>query len=153
MNNHSDSIDAPQFILLDGYRRFMKRWHVTGRFVRYQVVSLSSFLIDLLALSLCMFAFGLNYLLATAIGFAASVVYAFFLNRAWSFKKWVFTSRIFISFFVGLGTLAVVLFVTYVGVETIRVPYLEARLTAALIAAVVSYIGDSIFTFQMRPFE
>ncbi|HVU75912.1 MAG TPA: GtrA family protein [Candidatus Paceibacterota bacterium] len=123
------------------------------RFLRYQSVAFSSFLIDLAVLSLLLFVFNANYLIATAIGFMASVGYAFFINRLWSFKKWVHTGRIMVSLGVGLGTLFIVLFVTYVGVETIKLPYFEARIGAALIAAVVSYIGDSIFTFEMKPFE
>lgn len=123
------------------------------RFIRYQSVAFSSFLVDLAVLLFFLFALNTNYLFATAVGFMASVAYAFFINRYWSFQKWVHTGRLAISLGVGLGTLFIVLFVTYVGVETIHIPYFEARIAAALIAAVVSYVGDSIFTFQMRPFE
>jgi putative flippase GtrA len=123
------------------------------RFLRYQAVAFSSFLIDLALLSLFLFAFNLNYLVATAFGFMGAVAYAFFVNRIWSFKKWVHTGRLTVALGIGLATLAIVLFVTYLGVETIHLPYFEARVGAALIAAIVSYIGDSIFTFGMKPFE
>lgn len=124
-----------------------------AQFFRYQAVSFSTFVADLAMIALLMFVFNLNYLIATTGGFLTSVAIAFFVNRMWSFKKWVHTGRIAVSLFVGLCTLAVVLFVTYVGVQTIQVPYIEARIVAALIAAVVSYIGDALFTFEVRPFE
>jgi putative flippase GtrA len=123
------------------------------RFVRYQAVAFSSFLVDLSLLLLFLFAFNLNYLVATGLGFMGAVAYAFFVNRQWSFKKWVHTGRLAVSLGVGLVTLVVVLFVTYLGVETVHLPYFEARIAAAIIGAVISYIGDSIFTFQMKPFE
>ena len=124
------------------------RW----QFVRYQIVALGTFFADLAVISLLLFVFNVNYLYATAAGFLTAVAIAFFVNRHWSYRKWVHAGRIGISLFVGLGTLCVVLFVTYVGVQTIQVPYFEARIVAALIAAVVSYVGDSVFTFEVEPF-
>lgn len=123
------------------------------RFVRYQSVSFGAFLVDLAVLALLMFALNMNYLVATAIGFIASVLFSFFVNRRWAFRKWVHIGRLAIALFVGLTTLCAVLFVTYLGVESIHLPYIEARVGAALIAAIVSYIGDSLFTFEMEPFE
>ncbi len=124
------------------------RW----QFIRYQVVALGTFFADLAVISILLFVFNVNYLVATAVGFLTAVAIAFFVNRRWSYRKWVHAGRIGISLFVGLGTLCVVLFVTYVGVQTIQVPYLEARVVAALIGAIVSYIGDSVFTFEVEPF-
>ena len=129
----------------------MKPTHT--QFLRYQAVSFGTFLADLATIGLLMFVFNINYLLATALGFLTAVAISFFVNRMWSFKKWVHTGRVAVSLFVGLGTLCVVIFVTYVGVSQIQVPYLEARVVAALIAAVTSYIGDSVFTFEVKPFE
>lgn len=123
------------------------------RFVRYQGVGLASFLVDLIVLAFLMFLLDTNYLLATAVGFTAAVVFSFFINRHWAFRKWVHIGRIAVAAFVGFTTLMIVLFVTWVGVTYIQIPYLEARAGAALIAAVVSYIGDSLFTFEMEPFE
>lgn len=131
----------------------MKRLRITERFVRYQGVSLASFFVDLGVIAVLILAFDVNYLVATGIGFLSSVVFAFFINRRWSFRKWVNTWRIGIALSVGFTTLCVVLFVTYLGVTYIHVPYLEARVAAALIAAIVSYIGDSIFTFEIEPFD
>lgn len=129
----------------------MKQVHT--QFIRYQAVAFSTFLADLAVIAILMFVFNTNYLVATAVGFFTAVLISFFANRAWSFRKWVHAGRIAVSIFVGLGTLSVVLFVTYVGVQTIQAPYIEARIVAALVAAVVSYVGDSIFTFEVEPFE
>lgn len=123
------------------------------RFVKYQGTGFMGFLIDVSILAVLMFVFEVNYLIATAIGFTAAVVFGFFVNRFWSFRKWVHIGRLAIAVSVGVATLSVVLFFTYLGVETFHAPYLEARFVAALIAAIVSYIGDSLFTFEMQPFE
>lgn len=123
------------------------------RFFKYQTASAASFIIDIAVLAVLMFVFDVNYLIATAVGFTVAVVFSFFVNRMWSFEKWVHVGRIAIALFVGFTTLCVVLFCTYIAVETFQIPYLEARFAAALIAAIVSYIGDSLFTFEMRPFE
>ncbi len=124
-----------------------------SRFVRYQGASLLGFLLDFSIIFVLIFYANMNYLAATIVGFFAAVLFSFFVNRAWSFRKWVHPGRLAIAFFVGAATLAVVLAVTYIGVEQIKVPYLEARFVAALIAAIVSYIGDSLFTFEMEPFS
>lgn len=129
----------------------MQKTHV--QFFKYQAVSFGTFLADLAVIALLMFVFDANYLLATAAGFLTAVAISFFVNRMWSFRKWVHTGRIAVSLFVGLGTLCVVVFVTYVGVSQVQVPYIEARIVAALVAAVVSYVGDAIFTFEVKPFE
>ena len=129
----------------------MRQTH--AQFVRYQAVAFGTFLADLAVIALLMFVFDVQYLLATALGFFTAVLISFFVNRIWSFRKWVHTGRVAVSLFVGLVTLSVVLFVTYVGVQTIQAPYIEARIAAALVAAVVSYVGDSIFTFEVKPFD
>ena len=131
----------------------MKTFVLPERFFKYQGVSLASFLVDLAVIAILIFLLEINYLVATGIGFAASVVFAFFMNRWWSFKKWVHPWRLSVALGVGIATLCVVLFVTWLGVTYIHVPYLEARVAAALIAAVTSYIGDSFFTFEVEPFE
>lgn len=127
--------------------------NVILRFCRYQAVGAAGFLLDLGILYLLIARLDMNYLVATTIGFLSSVVFGFFFNRAWSFKKWVATGRIAISLGVALASLAVILFVTYICVENIHLPYLEARLSAAIIAAIVSYIGDALLTFQIEPFK
>ncbi len=129
----------------------MQKTHV--QFFKYQAVSFGTFLADLAVIALLMFVFDANYLVATAAGFLTPVAISFIVNRLWSFRKWVHTGRIAVSLFVGLGTLCVVVFVTYVGVAQIQLPYIEARIVAALVAAVVSYIGDAIFTFEVKPCE
>src|SRR3989338_50309 len=113
-----------------GYNQHMQKTHV--QFFKYQAVSFGTFLADLAVIALLMFVFNVNYLVATVLGFLTAVA---------------------ISFFFGLGTLCVVVFVTYVGVSQIQLPYIEARIAAALIGAVVSYIGDALFTFEVKPFE
>ena len=124
-----------------------------AQFIKYQAVSFGTFLADLVVIALLMFVFNVNYLIATALGFLTAVALSFFINRRWSFRKWVHTGRVAVSLFVGLVTLSVVVFVTYVGVSQIEAPYVEARLVAALIGAVVSYVGDALFTFEVKPFE
>src|SRR3989338_9004034 len=124
-----------------------------AHFIKYQAVSFGTFLADLVVIALLMFVFNVNYLIATALGFLTAVALSFFINRRWSFRKWVHTGRVAVSLFVGLVTLSVVVFVTYVGVSQIEAPYVEARLVAALIGAVVSYVGDALFTFEVKPFE
>jgi putative flippase GtrA len=156
MNTLSSSVTADMERSEHGfwYRVFFGGMNPTFvRFLRYQGVAFSSFLVDLAVLTLLLFVFNLNYLVATGLGFMGAVAYAFFVNRRWSFNKWVHTSRLAISLGVGFVTLLVVLFVTYLGVESIHLPYFEARVAAAIIGAVISYIGDSIFTFQMKPFD
>ena len=134
-----------------GYNQHMRQAH--AQFIKYQAVSFGTFLADLAVIALLMFVFNVNYLVATVLGFLTAVAISFFVNRMWSFRKWVHTGRVTISLFVGLGTLCVIVFVTYVGVSQIQLPYIEARIAAALIGAVVSYVGDAVFTFEVKPFE
>lgn len=120
--------------------------------MRYSGVGILTFVADLLIVYLLL-ALGVYYVAATVIGFILAMIAAFFLNRAWTFHTHTRSWRIIFAMGVALVSLLIVSWCTYWGVEYLFVHYLPARIIAALVASVWSYVGDSIVTFQIEPFE
>jgi putative flippase GtrA len=127
--------------------------HVLFRFLRYSVVGVSMFVADLLFVAVLLFAFHVEYLPATIIGFILAMIGAFFLNRAWTFEKHTKVWRVVFAIAIAGVSLAIVSWCTWFGVEYFAMHYLTARTIGAVLATVWSYIADSLVTFQVKPFE
>ncbi len=119
-------------------------------------ISVNTLLLPLnLALAWMLTELGLHYLLATLAGFTLHVTISFFINRGWTFKKPETQTRngLFRAALVEVGTIVIVLCVTAGFVELAHTSFLTARIYATLLAGVWSYIMDSLFTFQVKPFK
>ena len=129
-------------------------FRVFMRFTRYQVIGLLGFILDLAVLYVLINVAHVQYLLATVIGFACAVVFSFFINRVWTYKKWIPTGRgIVLSLIVGATSLMIVILVTYLGVGYAGAPYFPVRIGAAGLSAVWGYIFESWLTFRIAPFD
>src|SRR3989344_2703319 len=129
-------------------------FRVFVRFSRYQLIGLLGFILDLAVLYVLINAAHVQYLIATVIGFVCAVVFSFFVNRIWTYRKWIPTGRgIVLSLIVGATSLMIVMLVTYLGVGYTGAPYFPVRIFAAGLSAVWGYIFESWLTFRIAPFD
>src|SRR5690242_16141519 len=63
-----------------------RRAAILVQFVKFGIVGVSNTLLTFLIYTLLLKVFGVWYLLASAIGFAAGAVNGFLLNRRWTFR-------------------------------------------------------------------
>ena len=122
------------------------------RFIRYNVVKITTFAADIGLVYVLTSVLGVHYLLSVVVGFFFATSACFFMNRAWTFRKWAHPVRgIACASSVAASTLVVIAAVTYLGVEFIGIHYVPARIIAAIVAGVWSYAGDCVLTFRVHP--
>lgn len=98
---------------------------------------------------------GMNYLLATSIGFGIQVTTAFLINRKWTFerKDIAIGSGLIRSAVVEVSALGIVVLTTWIGVAVMSADFMVARVSAVFTAGVWCYLLDSFFTFRTHPFR
>ncbi|MBV9159840.1 MAG: GtrA family protein [Candidatus Kaiserbacteria bacterium] len=121
------------------------------RFVRYNVVNVITFALDLAIIFILTQFLHVFYLISVVIGFICEVVTMFLINRKWTFGKDVALTRMGYTALVASVSLIIITTITYVGVHFFDLYYLLARLFAGAFAALWSYFGDSHFTFNVPP--
>ncbi|MDO8514484.1 MAG: GtrA family protein [bacterium] len=126
---------------------------VIRRMFRYAVASITFFVLDLLVVFVLTGFFHAYYVASVVIGFTTTTVALFFANRTWTFGKNVHPLRAIYAVLVAVTTLGIVTGLTYLGVEYFGLYYIVARVVAAWFGLAWSYLGDSLFTFEVRPLE
>lgn len=121
------------------------------RFARYVGVGFLMFLADIVLVYALIF-MGMEYLLATVIGFILAMTGAFFLNRAWTYGTHTSAWRVVYALAIALVSLVIVAWCTYWGVEYLALHYMLARSAAGILATLWSYTADSLVTFEVKPF-
>ena len=123
------------------------------RAIEYYIVDAVTFLGNIfLAWALVQYG-GVQYLVATALGFLFQTIIAFFANKEWTFhKQHLRTLRgLTITTTVQLSALFIAVAGTAIGVEILGLSFFLSRILAALIAGFWGYIMDSRFTFGISP--
>jgi putative flippase GtrA len=123
-----------------------------GQLVRFGVVGVSNTLLTFALYTLLVKAFGVWYLPASAIGFAAGAVNGFLLNRSWTFRghsgdalmplRWTIVQAC------GLG-LDVALI--YLWVHGLGVDELAAQALTIAIVVLLTFFVNRAWTFRMPP--
>lgn len=95
---------------------------------------------------------GLHYLAATVAGFAVQITIAFFINRAWTFRRPEVRAvgGITRASIVEIGAILVVLATTTLAVEFFGATFLWARLIAVATSGIWCYVLDSRYTFRAK---
>ena len=98
---------------------------------------------------------GLNYLVATAVGYTVQITLAFFVNRHWTFAKPEVETLtgLMRAGIVEASAFIIVLATTYLCVAALHLPFIWARIAAVIAAGIWCYLMDSIFTFRVKPFR
>ncbi len=94
--------------------------------------------------------FHIWYIISATVGFTASVVHNFILNKYWTFQNTApEIPRQFVSFFiVSTVSLAINLSVLYILTEYTGMWYMAAQLVAIFAAVSNNYLGNKKFTFR-----
>ena len=122
------------------------------QFVKFGVVGISNTLITLVVYTVLLKVFGVWYLAASAIGFAAGAVNGFLLNRRWTFRGHVgdaFTPvRWGIVQSCGLGINEALL---YVFVHHAHIDKLLAQVCATVVVTITTFFVNRAWTFRAQP--
>ena len=94
---------------------------------------------------------GVQYLVATAVGFMVHVVLEFFINRRWTFERLDLKTipGLVRALCVQVSALIVVPLSTKFGVELAHLDFVYARGSAVVTSAVWCYVLDHLFTFRV----
>ena len=127
---------------------------VVGQFVKFAIVGVSNTLISLIVYTVLFKVFGLNYLVASAIGFVVGAVNGFLLNRAWTFQghegdaltpvRWAIVQTC------GLGLDELLL---YIGVHEFGIDKIVAQALAIVIVVVITFLANRAWTFRTPAIE
>ncbi len=122
---------------------------VVGQFLRFAIVGVSNTLISLIVYTVLFKVFGLNYLVASAIGFVVGAINGFLLNRAWTFQghegdaftpvRWAIVQTC------GLGLDELLL---YIGVHELGIDKIAAQALAIVIVVVLTFLANRAWTFR-----
>jgi putative flippase GtrA len=124
---------------------------VLVQLVKFGIVGVSNTLLTLVVYTLLLKAFGVWYLAASAVGFAAGATNGFLLNRRWTFREHVgdaFTPvRWAIVQGCGLGINEGLLFLF---VSEARLDKLIAQICATAVVTVTTFFVNRAWTFRVH---
>jgi putative flippase GtrA len=124
---------------------------VAVQFVKFGIVGVSNTLLTLVVYTVLLKVFGVWYLAASAIGFAAGATNGFLLNRRWTFRDHVgdaFTPvRWAIVQTTGLGINEVLL---YLFVDQVGLDKLLAQVCATAVVTITTFFANRAWTFRMH---
>jgi putative flippase GtrA len=128
-----------------------RRAAILVQFVKFGIVGVSNTLLTFLIYTLLLKVFGVWYLLASAIGFAAGAVNGFLLNRRWTFRGHVGDARTPLRWTVvqscGLGLNEALL---YLWVDGIGLDKLLGQVFAIVVVTTTTFLANRAWTFRMH---
>ena len=121
------------------------------RFFRYTLVGGSTFLLDLLLLSLCIDFFGLNSTLSAGVSFLIAVSINYRISQAWVFrgsqKGEISVASGFLS--IALAGLGIVSVGMYLLTSLLHIHYLVARILVAFLTGFWNYLINLYINFKV----
>jgi putative flippase GtrA len=128
-----------------------RRAAVLVQFVKFGIVGVSNTLLTFVIYTLLLKVFGVWYLLASAIGFAAGAVNGFLLNRRWTFRGHVGDARTPLRWATvqtcGLGLNEALL---YLWVDGIGFDKLLGQAFAIAVVTTTTFLANRAWTFRMH---
>jgi putative flippase GtrA len=129
-------------------------WLRHSEFLRYFVVSLIALSLDLGAFSASLRVFGLPWVAAAAIGFAAGLLVAYILSVRFVFAKRKLHqapfAELLIFSLVGLGGLGVTQIVLWIGIERLQMNPELSKLCAAGFTFIFNFIVRKLMLFNAK---
>jgi putative flippase GtrA len=122
------------------------------QFVKFGIVGVSNTLLAFAVYTVLLKIFGVEYLLASGIGFAVGAVNGFLLNRRWTFREHVGDALTPVRWFVVQGCgLLVNLGLVYLFVHDAHLDKLVGQAFATAIVVVLTFVANRAWTFRMGP--
>ena len=126
------------------------RHPVIGQFIKFGLVGVSNTLLTFLVFTVLLKVFDVQYLVASAIGFAVGAVNGFLLNHAWTFRGHSGGSFAALRWFVVQGCgLLVNLGVVYLMVEHVGTDKLVGQAIATVVVVVLTFFANRAWTFRV----
>lgn len=121
------------------------------RMVKYYSAAAIFFAFDIFSFWFFNAYLGMNYMLATFIGFAIANSLNYFTNRLWGFRDTISTIRAGYVSYMGLATIALALIsgFMFIFVSLMGIPSLMARIIAGMLVGIFNYIANHVFTFKI----
>jgi putative flippase GtrA len=125
--------------------------HVAVQFVKFGIVGISNTLLTLVVYTVLLKVFGVWYLAASAIGFAAGATNGFILNRRWTFRDHVGDALTPVRWAIVQGTgLAINEGLLYVFVGQAKLDKVVAQILATGVVTVTTFFANRSWTFRMH---
>lgn len=128
-----------------------RRSQLLLQFVKFGIVGISNTLLTFAIYTLLLKVFGVWYLLASGIGFAAGAVNGFLLNRRWTFRGHVGDARtplrwtVVQSFGLALNEALLYLWVDGIGLDK-----LVGQAFAIAVVTTTTFLANRAWTFRMH---
>ncbi len=120
------------------------------QFVKFGIVGISNTLITFIVYTLLLKVFGVNYLLASAIGFIAGATNGFLINRRWTFREHVGDALTPVRWgVVQTGGLAIDEVLLYLLVHDAHLDKLLAQALATVVVTVTTFFANRAWTFRV----
>jgi putative flippase GtrA len=131
--------------------RILEHWRRLPRFARNALISLPTFLFDLVLLVLLVQWLHMAYVAATVAAFIATNVLSYFLARWLVFTESRRGLRSGLVYFLGIATLTAFLLapLMWLLVDVVHLGYLVSRIAAAAILGIAGYASNLLFHFRI----
>lgn len=124
---------------------------LAAQFVKFGIVGVSNTLLTFVVYTLLLKVFGVWYLAASALGFAAGATNGFLWNRRWTFREHVGDALTPVRWFVVQGCgLLLNLGLVYLFVEQVALDKLLGQACATAIVTVLTFVANRSWTFRMH---
>ena len=121
------------------------------QFVKFGTVGVSNTLLTFLVYTLLLKVFGVWYLAASAIGFAAGATNGFLLNRRWTFRDHVGDALTPVRWTIVQGTgLAINLGLLFLFVSEAGFDKLLGQALATMVVTITTFFANRAWTFRMH---
>jgi putative flippase GtrA len=141
-----------------GRRPHVRLWHGMRKpanwlqLVRFGVVGVSGFVVNLAVYTACVHAIGVEYRAASVVAWGVAVANNFVLNRHWTFDAAAGSARLqgvrFIVVSLAAEALSLVLLTVFV--QSAGMDKVEAQAFAVALSMPVSFLGNKLWSFRAR---
>jgi putative flippase GtrA len=122
---------------------------ISDQFIKYCIVGLNNVFVAYSVFYVLLEFFGVNYMLAGALGFAAAIFPAFWLNRTWTFKSGIsvkaglprYTASTLFIFAIHSST-------QWLSTEVFLVPEVLSQLVGICVTTIINFLVVRRFVFS-----
>jgi len=120
------------------------------QFIKFMLVGVLNFLVDLGILLLLNKVLGLYSVYANIISYSCGVINSYFFNRMWTFKtRLKYLSKDFLKFiFVNILSLGVSTLAIYILVERFMMPLWIGKVISTFFSFTVNFAGNKLLVFK-----
>ena len=119
-----------------------------AQIIKFIIVGIFGNILNYLVFLTCFKFLGINYLISGIIGFVSPLPILFILNRNWTFKSNVKTSKISLYIFTNLLGLLVHSSSQFIAYEFIGIPKIYSQLIGQLSSAIMNFLISKYIIFK-----